>query len=134
MGDKLYKVNVEVDVYVMAESLGDAAKIAKHFAGDEVPEFSKAHASEVSSLYEIPEDWKNQIPYSKNGNESRTCFTIMKEQPKEEIKQSQTSMELKPEPETINIEVTPENVEQEEELPVELPKQKDDLPPLRFKI
>ena len=131
MANKLYKVNVEIDVFVMADGLGDAAKIAKMYAGGEVAEFGLAHASEVNSVYEVPEDWKNVMPYSEKAQEKRTCSVIMKaakaspQDPKQEVKEPPTPV--------VEVKVSKKEPEPEEELPVELPKN-NDFPQLRFKI
>ena len=128
MSEDLYKVNVEVDVFVMASDLGEAAKIARLHAGQEIPEFGQAHASPVNSVYEIPEDWENTIPYSKEAHEKRTCKGIMTA-PKKEETQNQSppkkkkKKRRKPQPQPV-----------ENDLPVELPKDEPDLPKLRFKI
>ena len=125
MANKLFKVNVEIDVYVMADGLKGAAQLAKLHAGQEVAEFSKAHASEVGSAYEIPEDWKNTMPYSKDAQEKRTCSVIMKAT-QDHPKAPQAPLK---EVETPVAEVDAP----QEDLPVELPKN-NDLPKLRFKI
>jgi len=113
MANKLYKVNVEVDVYVMAAGLAEAAKIGRSHSGEELVQFGQAHASEVGSVYELPEDWEDIVPYSKDSHEVRSCRAIMKA--------------------SKNKEVIVSPVEVKEELPVELPKN-EDLPQLRFKI
>ena len=131
MSNKLYKVNVEVDVFVMAEGLAEAAKIARLHAGQEIPEFGLAHASEVESIYSIPEDWENTMPYSKDASEKRTCNAIMKAS-KGKAVEVKESIET---PETPDAPPQKEHKTslQTEELPVELP-QNNDLPQLRFKI
>ena len=129
MTNKLHKVNVEVDVYVMAGGLAEAAKIALAHAGQEIAEFGLAHASEVENVYKLPEDWKKIVPYSKGNSEKRTCKAIMLDvKTKKESKPvitAQPSPEEPPEP-------VPEPVL--EDLPVALPKEDTDLPQLRFKI
>jgi hypothetical protein len=132
MANKLYKVNVEVDVYVSADGLASAAKIAREHAGQEIPEFGLAHASEVESIYSLPEDWEKTIPYSKGAKEIRNCAAIMKA-----VKESSDTVEIvkpEPAPEPVKKEKEHKPTIQPEEFPVELPKNDDNLPQLRFKI
>lgn len=124
MAGKLYKVNVEVDVFVFASSPLEAAQIAKQNAGQEVAEFAKAHASEVNSVYDIAEDWFHIVPYSVNSIEKRSCAAIMKE--------NKTEIVSQPDPEVIPISLKEEK--HHEDLPVPLPQEDSELPKLRFKI
>jgi len=93
---KLYKVKVETDIMVVADSDSAAVEIAKKHAPGEVNIYGKGSAQVVHGISEIPEDWKSVIPYSADGSpETRKCFEIVsasvsavvKELPKDDVEE-----------------------------------------------
>lgn len=74
----LYKVKIETEIMVVANSDNSAILTAKKNASSEIEMYGKGSASVVKSISEIPEDWKNIIPYSADGlSESRKCSEII---------------------------------------------------------
>lgn len=74
----LYKVKIETEIMVVANSDNSAILTAKKNASSEIEMYGKGIASVVKSISEIPEDWKNIIPYSADGlSESRKCSEII---------------------------------------------------------
>ena len=109
----------------MASGLAEAASIGRIHAEQEISGFGLSHASEVGNVYEIPEDWKDIVPYSTDSHEKRTCKSVMSS-----VQKTDKTPDPLPPPE--KKEIAP--VEEVEVLPIELPKDDDDLPQLRFKI
>lgn len=76
---KLYRVKIETDIMVVADSETSAFEIAKKNAPSEVSLYGKGSAQVVRRLSEIPEDWKNIIPYSGDGLTVKKCIDYLSE-------------------------------------------------------
>lgn len=58
----IYHVQLEIDIYVLADSEAEAEAVAIHTAAkSEMPEV--ALLRQVTSLQEVPDDWKRSIPW-----------------------------------------------------------------------
>ena len=80
MSRNLYKVRVETELMVMANSAKEAVEIAKKNAPNEIVSYGKGNATIVSRTNDIPEDWKGVIPYTNEGvSESKKCFELVVE-------------------------------------------------------
>ena len=85
MSNKLYKVKIETDIMVFANSEFDAIEIAKKNAVNEVGVYGKGSAQSIKKPSDIPEDWKSVIPYSKDGtHETRKCIDIASKETNDE--------------------------------------------------
>lgn len=74
MARKLYKVKIEVDLMVMADDNNQAIAIGKKNAPNEVVEYGTGEATIVKSLSNVPDSWKNVIPYGAEGTvQNKTC-------------------------------------------------------------
>lgn len=136
----LYKVKVETELMVMASNQKEAVSIGISAAPNEMAVYGKGNASVVNHILEIPEDWKNVIPYSKEPRETKKCYEIVssiyaeskKEMAEEDI---QEIIKIRENSKNVN-EVIPEN--RRDPKPKELPwsetKSGRPLPYLRFKI
>lgn len=90
--NKLYKVKVETDIMVLADSESSAIEVAKKNSPSEIGVYGRGIAYVIKSLSDIPEDWKSIIPYSREGvQETRKCFelvsAIAKEVPRDDIEE-----------------------------------------------
>lgn len=140
----LYKVRVFTDIMVVSEDANSAEEVAKANATKEIAAYSKAKASKIERLSEIPENWRDSVPYASSvPRESRTCKTIahsipVPQKPSEPQKQKQKQKpKPKPpepvkkppepveEPPTPNEEVKPEPIP---EVKPEIPQEKPDKP------
>jgi hypothetical protein len=82
MTTNLYKIKVETELMVYADDINSATFIAKNNAPNEVAAYGKASPVIVTKLSEIPEDWKNIIPYTPQGIvETRKCQEIIPNAP-----------------------------------------------------
>lgn len=77
----LYKVKVEVDVFVMADGSEEAIKTGKENASSEIEEFATAKAMIIKKETEIPKSWIDAIPYTPYGalDENKTCKQLINE-------------------------------------------------------
>ena len=74
----LYKVKIETEIMVVANNDNLAIITAKKNAINEIELYGKGVATVIKSISEIPEDWKNIIPYSSDGIlETRKCCEIV---------------------------------------------------------
>ena len=113
MSKKLYRVQIETEIMVIANSNSEAIEIAKKNAPAEIPVYGKGSAFPVRDISEVPEDWKSVIPYSNESNETRKCFEIASTMTKQESPKEDIDVLLKVKGEskqpTVNSsEVTPE--------------------------
>jgi len=75
---KLYKVKVETEIMVVADTDNVAAEVAKTNAAEEVLNYGKCTVVQVTRNSEIPNDWKNVIPYApKNMTETKKCIELV---------------------------------------------------------
>jgi len=75
---KLYKVKIETEIMVISDNESSAVEIAKKNAANEVGMFCNGFAIAVKYLSELPNDWKENIPYAKEGIlETRKCKEIV---------------------------------------------------------
>lgn len=75
---KLYAVEVVVNILVLARTLPEAEKLARKNAGEEVSDNFGAFACEVKTEGDIPEEWRDSIPYGEERD--RSCAQIMADQ------------------------------------------------------
>ena len=74
----LYKVKIETEIMVVANNDNLAIITAKKNVINEIELYGKGVATVIKSISEIPEDWKNIIPYSSDGIlETRKCCEIV---------------------------------------------------------
>jgi hypothetical protein len=69
MDKRLYKVNVEVELVVLANDITEAVEIAKDNASNEIQTYGKGKASVIKNFSELSNDWLNCIPYSNEPTE-----------------------------------------------------------------
>lgn len=76
---RLFKVKVETEIMVMAESSKEAIQTALKNASGEIGIYGKGDATPINSIIEIPEDWKGTIPYCPEGSqqETRKCYEVV---------------------------------------------------------
>ena len=78
----LYKVTIEVDVMVVANSSKEAVDIAKKNGSSEVAGYGRGVANVINKIDEIPSDWKDNVPYAIDGViETKKCKELV-ENPK----------------------------------------------------
>ena len=90
MSCKLHKVRVYTDVFVMAKNDDEAVKIAKPYAAKEVEFDYHAETRLVDRVSDIPDGWKDIVPYCMEGSpqEERKCIEIARsliQSPKKEV-------------------------------------------------
>ena len=75
---RLFKVKVETEIMVMADSPKEAVKTALLNAPNEIGVYGKGDATPINSVSDISEDWKTTIPYCQSGltQESKKCYEI----------------------------------------------------------
>ena len=97
ISEHLYKVRIGIELMVVGKNEKEAIKIAKENAPEEIPEYGKGKAIGVTRFSDLPNDWKEVIPYSNSkATEKRTCWQIM-EQIKDGIKKEELLKEEKTE-------------------------------------
>jgi hypothetical protein len=79
MNNKLYKVKVEFDLYVLAEDEKEAERVANFNASDELGNgLASYYFQECKNIEEIPEDARNSLPYASHWiKEERTLEEIL---------------------------------------------------------
>ena len=74
MQRKLYKVKIEIELMVMADNNNQAIAIGKKNAPNEVAEYGIGEATIAKSLSDVPDSWKNAIPYGAEGTvQNKIC-------------------------------------------------------------
>jgi len=73
----LYNVKISTELMVVANSDVIAIEIAKKNAPNEIATYGNGHATVVRNESDIPEDWKNIIPYSKDSKETKKCSELV---------------------------------------------------------
>ena len=74
----LYKVKIETELIVVAKNSKEAINIAKKNAPNEVANYGKGVATVINKASEIPDDWKNVIPYALEGaQEVKKCIELV---------------------------------------------------------
>ena len=74
----LYKVKVETELMVVAGSPKDAVDIAKKNAPNEIIAYGKGIATAITNVNDIPNDWKDVIPYAPEGTqETKKCSELV---------------------------------------------------------
>jgi hypothetical protein len=79
---RLFRVVVEVELFVVADSHAEAMLTAVRNVRDEAENRPHIQAEEVEHLDEVPADWRNAYPYGGDGK--RTCGAIAAAQEKVE--------------------------------------------------
>lgn len=62
---------------VLAENSTEAERVAWYGEREEISEPDQSHATEVTSLADIPEEWHDGIPYGSDIRDEKTCQQIM---------------------------------------------------------
>lgn len=78
MDKRLYKVNVEVELVVLAKDPKEAVEIAKNNAPNEIQNYGNGKATVIKNFSELSNDWLNCIPYS-NGQIEISCKSILED-------------------------------------------------------
>lgn len=74
----LYRVRVETEIMVVADTNKAAIEVAKANAADEITNYGKYTAIQVKKADEIPDDWRTVIPYAPQGMpESKKCSELV---------------------------------------------------------
>lgn len=73
---KLFKVEIERTVMVMAEDEKEAERLALYYEREE--EAENTFLSVVKDLSEVTDDWKESIPYG--SEDDQTCEQLLKGQ------------------------------------------------------
>ena len=74
----LYKVKVETELMVIAKTPKDAIEIAKKNAPNEIINYGKGIATAITNISDIPNDWKEVIPYALEGaQETKKCSELV---------------------------------------------------------
>jgi hypothetical protein len=91
----LYRVRIETDIMVMASTPNEAVKIAKTKASEEIAVYCEGTANVVSKITDIPESWKNSIPYvpSNISLPNITCLKIIENMSKPKVEGDDTTPE-----------------------------------------
>jgi hypothetical protein len=78
---KLYRVEISTELFVLAENEQDARYLANRFASEEVSNGVSAFAREVTSEKQIPDEWRDSLPYRSErltGNpQEKTCLDLV---------------------------------------------------------
>jgi hypothetical protein len=68
----LWRVTVEYELLVVADSERQAESEAKYYAGDDGSEPSLNVATKVHKIEDVPADWQDSIPFGGDQKDERT--------------------------------------------------------------
>jgi len=147
MKRRLYKVKVETELIVMAINTREAEEIAKKNAVNEVGVYGECSASIVKHPSNIPQNWKEVIPYATDtAKETRKCSEIFLDTHGEDVGSEDldelVDIHKKSKPAVIPIDINPQDEVKPETRPDPKPRDLNwcetksgrPLPPLRFNI
>lgn len=70
---RLWRVTVEYELLVVADSERQAESEAEYYAGDDGSEPSLTVATKVHKIEDVPADWQDSIPFGGDRKDERTC-------------------------------------------------------------
>ena len=70
---RLWRVTVEYELLVVADSERQAESEAEYYAGDDGSEPSLTVATKVRKIEDVPADWQDSIPFGGDRKDERTC-------------------------------------------------------------
>ena len=70
---RLWRVTVEYETLVVADSERQAEAEAEYYVGEDVSEPSLTVATQVHKIEDVPADWQDSIPFGGDRKDERTC-------------------------------------------------------------
>ena len=70
---RLWRVTVEYTLLVVADNECEAATEAEYYAGEDGSEPDMSIAHQVCSIEDVPNEWRNSIPFGGDRKDERTC-------------------------------------------------------------
>ena len=70
---RLWRVTVEYTLLVVADNEREAATEAVYYAGEDGSEPDMSIAHQVCSIEDVPNEWRNSIPFGGDRKDERTC-------------------------------------------------------------
>jgi hypothetical protein len=70
---RLWRVTVEYTLLVVADNEREAATEAEYYAGEDGSEPDMSIAHQVCSIEDVPNEWRNSIPFGGDRKDERTC-------------------------------------------------------------
>ena len=70
---RLWRVTVEYELLVVADSERQAESEAEYYAGEDGSEPSLTVATKVHKIEDVPADWQDSIPFGGDRKDERTC-------------------------------------------------------------
>jgi len=70
---RLWRVTVEYELLVVADSARQAESEAEYYAGEDGSEPSVTVATKVHKIEDVPADWQDSIPFGGDRKDERTC-------------------------------------------------------------
>ena len=69
----LWRVTVEYELLVVADSERQAESEAEYHAGEDGSEPSLTVATRVQKIEDVPDEWRDSIPFGGDQKDERTC-------------------------------------------------------------
>jgi len=70
---RLWRVTVEYELLVVADNKHEAETEAEHYAGEDGSEPDMSIAHKVLTIEDVPNEWRNCIPFGGDQKDERTC-------------------------------------------------------------
>lgn len=70
---RLWRVTVEYTLLVVADSEREAETEAEYYAGEDGSEPDMSIARQVRTIEDVPNEWRNSIPFGGDRKDERTC-------------------------------------------------------------
>lgn len=70
---RLWRVTVEYELLVVADTERQAESEAEYYAGEDGSEPSLTVATKVHKIEEVPSEWQDSIPFGGDRKDERTC-------------------------------------------------------------
>jgi len=70
---RLWRVTVEYELLVVADSERQAESEAEYYAGENGSEPSLTVATKVQKIEDVPAEWQDSIPFGGDRKDERTC-------------------------------------------------------------
>jgi len=123
---QLYKAKIWTEICVMANNEKEAEDIALANSEQEIKEFGRADIILITNINELPDNWKNAIPYAPSEQpETKRCSEIAVRQIKYNVQEKRkTDIPIQTTTHTTKPEIMEENME----------AGRKRLPPLKFRI
>lgn len=71
---RLWRVTVEYTLLVVAETEREAETEAEYYAGENGGEADMSIAHVVRTIEDVPNEWRNSIPFGGDRKDGRTCW------------------------------------------------------------